>query len=69
MKWWQKALVVSLIFTGIVVAGVFAMKERIEKTAANSAEVDMRARKLGQALGPIFLLGNIAIWMIARRRS
>jgi hypothetical protein len=62
MKWWMKALIGSLIWSLLIVAGVMVMTQRIRREARTPAHREAWDRQMSQTAGILFVFGQFAVW-------
>ena len=61
-------MVVSAVWTALVIIGVFYSLQDIKRTSENAAQADARETRLGEATVGIAFVGYAAVWGLAWSR-
>lgn len=63
MKWWQKALIATVVLIVLDAGFAFVMYQHIQNTSANVQIESIRHEKLGEVCGQILGVWLVIIWI------
>ncbi len=69
MKWWNKALIGSTIWTILLVAAIVFMLQRVKQEAVSAEHRRAWQAKLMKTSGSLFVVGHAALWGVLWSRE